>query len=149
MEAAAKKQPEQNTDLLLGQLIGKMDGVETQLKTYGGQIKGLTDKVDRLPCTRHQDEIDFLKSCRAEDKKNERDQGQNKRKWVRDLVLVMLAGIITGIFTLLGVWLTLGHQEKPLNVAGEELVPMRLLLTKAQCEETTPALRIASSPLWS
>ena len=109
---AGKDEKATNTDILLGQVIGELSGVKTQMaeqaKSLTGvseSLNGLANHVSELPCQKHEDDIGYLLKSRKEVAENRTYSERSRRDKLRDLFIALVAAAITGGFTLLGVWL--------------------------------------------
>jgi len=114
---AEKGEKTPNTDILLGQVIGELSGVKTQMAEQSKSLTGVTESlnslanhVSELPCQKHEDDIAFLLKSREEAAENMTYSERSLRDKLRDLVIVLIASLITGGFTLLGVWLASGQR---------------------------------------
>ena len=113
---APKNEKKTNTDILLGQVVGELSGVKTQMSSQQESINGVSislkemaKEIRALPCQKHEDDISFLLKSRKEQEENTTYQERSCRDKLRDLFIVLIAAVITGGFTLLGVWLAGGQ----------------------------------------
>jgi len=61
-----------NESQQIGILIGEVEGINKRLDKFNGQIKDLANKIDGLPCEKHDAQIRFLEkvqNCNQDDKR--------------------------------------------------------------------------------
>jgi hypothetical protein len=111
-----KDEKQTNTDILLGKVAGELSGVKTQMasqeQSLNGVKEGLSEmarEVRNLPCQKHEDDINYLLKCNNEGREAATYGDRSRREKLRDLLIALAAAVITGGFTLLGVWLSGNH----------------------------------------
>lgn len=109
-----KKRKGNSTDLLLGELIGKVGAVEVSIGNQDGSIKhfaeclsGLTRRLDKLPCDVHAERLEQITAWREESKEEETYGLRIKKKGRRELLIAVVSALLAGTFTIIGVWIAL------------------------------------------
>lgn len=108
-----KKKPN-GTELLLGQVIGELDGlkesVHTEFKAFKGTISALNgslahvkEKLNGLPCNERGKQLANILGSINKEEAEEATKQKEKRVGRRDLKVALVASLITGAFTVAGV----------------------------------------------
>ena len=107
--------PQQTTEFLLGEISSEVKEVKKHVDTQNGSLErvktslnGLSEKIGKLPCAVHGEQINNL-SEQAEKKAKEFNNEMSDRKRTRrEVIIALVAALITGGFTLIGVLLARG-----------------------------------------
>lgn len=110
-----EKEPKKTTSYLLGEISGSVQAVKQKITEQNGSIgeikksvNGLSEKVTNLPCAIHEERINHILTIAEEKAKEENSEERNKRVARRDLLVALVAALLTGGFMLLGLWLQKG-----------------------------------------
>ncbi len=102
-----------NTDIILGEIKGTVKAIDDKLRAQNGaingmkgSINGLSQRVDKLPCPIHEERINNIAEAAEKGTEQEtQEKRDSKRRW-RELLIALVAALIVGAFTLIGVWLS-------------------------------------------
>ncbi|KKL04497.1 hypothetical protein LCGC14_2615460 [marine sediment metagenome] len=96
-----------NTNLLLGKVIGRLDATVQNLNEQNAALKGVNKRLDVLPCGIMEERVTGLMNWREE-----LDAAATRRNKIKhfnknELKVAILSSLITGAFTIIGVWFIL------------------------------------------
>ena len=103
-------EPKKTTPFLLGEISTEIKAVKDKVTVQNGAIdklresvNGLSERFHDLPCAIHAERIDNINNMAEREvvEKVERKRGR------RELFIALTAALLTGGFTVLGVWLAL------------------------------------------
>jgi hypothetical protein len=103
---------EQSLELILGELRGELKGINNKIKEQNGAINhvnnsliDLRKRIDLLPCPAHTIQISALNKWKDALVDEAKDAERSRRSLRRELLIAFVAAMVTGGFTLLGIWL--------------------------------------------
>jgi len=110
-----EKEPKKTTPFLLGEISAEVKSVKAKIIEQNGSIdklkgsiNGLSEKFNNLPCEIHSERIGNIIQLAESAATVERQEETDKKRGRRDLVIGLIAAIVTGGFTIFGVWLSTG-----------------------------------------
>lgn len=96
-----------STDLLLGKVIGRLDATVANLSEQNAALDRVNRRLDALPCKVMNERVQALTEWKQEVESSLNSDNKNKSSRRNDFRVAILSAMITGAFTLIGIWLLL------------------------------------------
>ena len=96
-----------NTDLLLGKVIGRLDAAVVNLHEQNAALDRVNRRLDGLPCEVMSERVQSLTEWKQEVESSSNSDNKSKSSRRNDFRVAILSSLITGAFTLIGIWLLL------------------------------------------
>ena len=107
--------PKQTTEFLLGEISSEVKDIKRHVDTQNGSLEkvksslnGVSDKIGLLPCAVRGEQIDNLLEQAEKKAKEFNNEMSDRKRTRRDLFIALVAALVTGGFTLIGVLLARG-----------------------------------------
>jgi chromosome segregation ATPase len=110
-----------NTDIILGRLVGEMEGlrkvVDVEMKAIKDKIEdqngsidhvkdkvnGISNRINSLPCDERGKQLKRIIADLEQQGKDEAESLKEKRTWTGNMKVAIVSALVGGLFTVVGV----------------------------------------------